>query len=54
VPGWLNPLPGTMIMFVAPAARMASIAAWAAAYHCTVEMLLGSFIRPKMTCGFSL
>ena len=48
--GWLKPLPGTMIMFVAPVARMASIAACAAPNHCTVDMAFGSFISPKRTC----
>src|SRR5438128_1372346 len=47
--GWLKPLPGTMIMFVAPVARMASIAACAAANHCVVDMAWGSFISPKTT-----
>ena len=51
--GWLKPLPGAMIMFVAPAARMASIAACAAPNHCFVEMALGSFISPKMTFGLA-
>ena len=51
--GWLNPLPGTMIAFAAPVARIASMAACAALNHCIVEMAFGSFISAKMMLALS-
>ena len=50
----VQPLPGTRIRFCAPAARIAAIAALAAATHCSVGMPCGSFMRPKITRGLSL
>src|SRR5262245_51803663 len=47
-------LPGTRMKFVAPALRMAVMAALAASRHCSVSIELGSFIRLKITWSFVL
>src|SRR5215831_8129791 len=47
-------LPGTKIRFVAPALRMALIAAFAAPIHCSVGMSCGSFMSPNSTFGLPL
>src|SRR6476646_4242894 len=50
----VQPLPGTRIRLLAPAARMAEMAALLAETHCSVGMVLGSFIRLKTTLGLDL
>ena len=47
-------LPGTVTTFKAPVLRMAASAAFAAASHCSVGMVFGSFIMPKTTLSLSL
>ena len=47
-------LPGTRTKLLAPAERMAAMAALAAETHCSVGIELGSFIKPKMTFLFRL
>jgi hypothetical protein len=54
--GCIQYVEGTRIKFVAPVARIASIAAWEDTYHVVgvIEPPTGSFIRPKITLGLVL
>src|SRR4051812_34547757 len=47
-------LPGTRTRLVAPALRIAEIAALAALAHCSVGMSCGSFMSPKITFALPL